>query len=226
MKILSMPENERPQEKLLFSGVKSLSMAELLALVIRTGSKERSALQLAQDILEQAYEYGGLAAADARELLEIAGVGQSKACAIAAGVELGRRLYSGPVDSRVIVRDSKDAAQTLMGDFDNEKREHLVELILNVKGEVEAKYTVSIGELSATSVHPREVFNPAIRKGAAGIIIAHNHPSGDPTPSREDIDATKRLVEAADIIGIKLVDHLIIGENSYVSLRAEGLIRD
>lgn len=226
MKIWDMPKEERPREKLIYSNPATLSTSELIALIIRTGNKDKSAIQLADDVIALGYDLEGLGNVDVKELLSIEGIGLSKACSIAASIELGRRVLLSERETRSLVRGANDAANILMNQLKYEKREHLVELLLNVKGEVEANYTVSIGELSATSVHPREVFNPAIRKGSAGIIVAHNHPSGDPTPSDEDILATERLLEASKIIGISLVDHVIIGHNSYVSLRAEGVIKD
>lgn len=226
MKIRNMPQEERPQEKLIYSNPSSLSTAELLALVIRTGNRGKSAVQLAEDVIAYSSDYDGLGNIDIKEMVDIDGIGVSKACSIVASIELGRRVLLKERDSRQTVSGASDAASILTNQLKFEKREHLVELMLNVKGEVEAHHTVSIGELAATSVHPREVFNPAIRKGAAGIIVAHNHPSGDPSPSAEDIEATERLLEASRIIGITLVDHIIIGHDSYVSIRAEGFIKD
>ncbi len=224
MSIHNMPEEERPREKLIYSNPSALSTAELLALIIRTGNRDKSAVQLAEEVITYSAAYDGLGNADVKELIELPGIGISKACSIAASIELGKRVLLSERDERETVRGSADAAAILMNQLKFEKREHLVALLLNVKGDIESKYTVSIGELSATSVHPREVFNPAIRKGAAGIIVAHNHPSGDPTPSEEDLITTKRLIDASEIIGITLVDHIIIGHNSYVSIRASGLI--
>lgn len=226
MQIKNMPECERPQEKLLYGGVQQLSNSELLALIIRTGTSKKSAVQLAEDVINHSCEVlGDLGRAEVKELTEIEGIGVSKACSIVASIELAKRLISDPGGSnRKTIRDCNDVAELLMQEMLYEKREKLIELILNVKGEVESKAVISVGELSGTNVHPREVFSPAIRRGAAAVIIAHNHPSGDPTPSDEDIMATKRLVEASKLIGIKLVDHVIIGNGTYTSLRAEGII--
>lgn len=149
----------------------------------------------------------------------------AKACSIVAGIELAKRLAADRCSgNKKTVRDCGDVVELLMEELVYEKREILIALLLNVKGEIESKEIISIGELSATNVHPREVFSPAIRKGAAGIIVVHNHPSGDPAPSDEDILATKRLIEAGQIVGIRLIDHVIIGNGSYTSLRAEGVI--
>ncbi len=224
MSIKEMPELERPQEKLLYSGAGSLSTAELIALVIRTGTSSKSAVQLAEDVLSYSNrEIGPLLDADVRELTQLDGIGVSKACSIVASLELARR-YSArnemlPRDS---MRNPDAVANVLMEELRGLKQEHLIAILVNAKCEVESKVTVSIGELTFTSIHPRDVFRPAIRKGAAGIILAHNHPSGDPTPSREDIESTRRLVEVAKVMGIKILDHIILGEGKYISLKTEG----
>lgn len=225
MQIKNMPVYERPQEKLIYRGVSALSTSELLALIIRTGSHNKSAVQLAEDVMAySSEEFGSLSASDVNELTEIDGIGTTKACSVIASIELAKRLSENASSDRRIITSPGDAAELVMDALRYEKREHLVELILNAKCEVESRVTISIGELSATSVHPREVFNPAIRRSAAGIIIVHNHPSGDPSASQEDIGSTRRLREAADIIGIKLLDHIIIGDGVYTSLKAEGML--
>ena len=226
MQIKDIPITEQPQEKLLYSGTDALSNAELLALVIRSGNSTKSCLELAEEVLSYSQtEIGGLGRACVRELTAIEGIGTAKACSIVAGIELAKRVMSdrGATD-RAVVRDCADVVDLVFEDVAYEKRELLIALLLNVKGEVESKEIISIGELAATNVHPREVFSPAIRKGAAGIVVVHNHPSGDPTPSQDDILATRRLIEASRIVGIKLVDHVIIGNGDYVSLKVEGVI--
>lgn len=224
MRMKDIPEQERPQEKMLYYGAGALSTPELLALIIRTGNMEKSAVQLAEDVL--AYSSGvddSLGRAEVRELMNLEGIGVSKACSIVASMELARRISSADKKRRgVYVKSPEDAADLLMDEMCQEKQEHLVELLLNAKCEVESRVTVSVGELTSTTIHPRDVFRPAIRKSAAGIIVAHNHPSGDPTPSGDDIAATRRLMKAADVVGIPLLDHLIIGRTTYVSLKKEG----
>lgn len=226
MQIKDIPITERPQEKLLYSGADTLSNTELLALIIRSGNGEKSAMELAEEVLSYSYtEAGGLGRACVRELTSIDGIGYAKACSIVAGMELAKRMMSDRCSGgRTIVRDCTDVVDLVMEDLAYEKREILIALLLNVKGEVESKEIISIGELAATNVHPREVFSPAIRKGAAGLVVVHNHPSGDPTPSNDDIIATRRLLDASRIVGIKLVDHVIVGNGSYTSLRVEGII--
>ena len=226
MQIKDMPSYERPQEKLLYRGAASLSNSELLALVIRTGTTEKSSIELAEDTLAYvANNIGSLGRAEAKELTKIDGIGLAKACSIVASIELSKRMYSDTISAnKMILRDCTDVAGLLMEEMLYEKRELLIEILLNVKGEVESKEIISIGELASTNIHPREVLSPAIRKGAAAIVIAHNHPSGDPTPSDDDIISTQRLIEASKIVGIKLIDHVIIGNGRYTSLKAEGII--
>ena len=226
MQIKQLPTQERPQEKLLYRGASSLSNAELMALVIRTGTSEKSAIQLGEDVISYvSSKVGDLGRADVRELTEIEGIGFSKASSIVASMELAKRLLGNSTSNhKIVIKDSADVANLLMEEMLYEKREFVIALLLNVKGEIESKEIISVGELSATNIHPREVFSPAIRKGAASIIVAHNHPSGDPTPSSEDVIATKRLLEASRIVGISLIDHVILGHRKYVSLKAEGII--
>ena len=224
MRIKDIPQEERPKEKLMYAGAESLSTSELLALIIRTGNSSKSAVQLAEDVLAySAKELGSLREADVQELTEIDGIGSTKACSIVASLELARRLMGRESDElRISMKNPESVANLLMEDMRGLKQEHLVALLLNAKCEIESRITVSIGELTSTVVHPREVFRPATRKGAAGIILAHNHPSGDPTPSQDDIQSTKRIMEVSKLVGIRLLDHLIIGDGRYISLRNEG----
>ena len=225
MQIKYMPETERPREKMLYSGPSTLSNAELLALIIRTGTGEKSAIQLAEDVISySALEAGDLGRIDVKELTEVEGIGLSKACSIVAGMELAKRYIAVPDAPRMRIKSCLDVVDLLTEDMLYEKREILMALLLNVKGEVESKEIISVGEINGTSAHPREVFRPAIRKGAASIILAHNHPSGDPAPSQEDIKSTERLLEVSEVVGVRLLDHIIIGNGSYVSLREQGII--
>lgn len=173
MRIKDIPQEERPKEKLMYAGAESLSTSELLALIIRTGNSSKSAVQLAEDVLAySAKELGSLREADVQELTEIDGIGSTKACSIVASLELARRLLGRESDeSRISMKNPESVANLLMEDMRGLKQEHLVALLLNAKCEIESRITVSIGELTSTVVHPREVFRPAIRKGAAGIIF-------------------------------------------------------
>ena len=228
MQIKDMPARERPQEKLMFAGPGTLSNAELLALVIRTGTSEKSAVQLAEEVIAYADTIaGGLSKADAKELTGIEGIGDAKACSVIAAVELSKRLISDRVmETSCRLTDSTDVADLLTKETMYEDREFFMAVYLNARMKVESKSIISIGSLDTTLVHPREVFSPAVRRGAAAVIVAHNHPSGDPDPSEEDILLTERLLESSRILGIRLVDHVIIGSGRYVSLRDEGLIPD
>ena len=214
-----------PQEKLLYSGASSLSDIELLALILRTGTSDKKVLQLADEVMTYTDELSqDICSIDARELLNIDGIGVSKACSIVASMELARRVREPSIISGKTITTAEDVAELYMERMRGAKREHVQLFILNTKCKIESEYTVSIGELNSADIHPREVFSVAIRRSAAAIIIAHNHPSGDPTPSNLDIAATKRLEAAGKIVGIKLLDHIIVGYDSYVSLRSEGII--
>lgn len=225
MQIKHMPVTERPQEKMIFAGPGSLSNSELLALVIRTGTNDKSAIQLAEDVLSYASSnVGDLGKAEVSELTEIDGIGTAKACSIVAALELSKRLVSGKVMETAVLTDCGDVAKLLMKEMMYETREIFMSIHLNTRLRIESKSIISIGNLDSAPVHPREVFAPAIRRGAAGIIVAHNHPTGDPSPSEEDIKVTERLLETSRIVGIRLVDHVIIGSGSYVSLKEMGYI--
>ena len=224
MQIKEMPVSERPQEKLLYGGVKGLSNSELLALIIRTGSTDRSAIQLAEEVISYTSDnIGDLGMAEVRELTDINGIGEAKACSIVAAMELSKRLKSDRLaGSKQRLRDSRDVADMLMDELAGEKREVFMAINLNTKLQIESKSLISIGNLDSAPVHPREVFSPAVKRGAAAVIVAHNHPSGDPTPSSQDIEVTVRLKEASEIIGIKLLDHVIVGNGRFTSMKSEG----
>ena len=228
MQIKNMPEAERPQEKMLYAGAGVLSNAELLALIIRTGTEQKSAVRLAEDVISYVYDTAGdLGAAEVRELTEIDGIGNAKACSIVAAMELSKRLISDRCGmQKTRIRDSRQVADLLAAEMMNEKRELFMTLNLNTKMQVESKSVISIGNIDSAPVHPREVFGPAIRRGAAAVVAAHNHPSGDPTTSAQDIEVTKRLIRASEILGIRFVDHVIVGNGRFISMKEEGLFGD
>ena len=228
MQIKKMPEAERPQEKMLYAGAGGLSNSELLALIIRTGTGDKSAVRLADEVISYANDNtGGLGSAEVKELTEIDGIGEAKACSIVAAMELSKRLISGQQGAvRIRIRDSRQVAEILMEEMMYEKREFFMTLNLNSKLQVESKSVISIGSLDSAPVHPREVFGPAVRRGAAAVVVAHNHPSGDPTPSPQDIDVTKRLIKASEILGIRLLDHVIVGNGCFTSMKSEGYFGD
>lgn len=217
-----IPHTERPRERMLAYGANALSHAELLAILLRTGTKSHSALHLAQHILLKYGHLKNLVDVSVDELTKIKGIGQAKAIQLLAGIELGRRISKSRLGDVVTVKSPRDAAMYLMEDLRHLKKENFVCLFLNTKNHIIAQETLSVGTLNASLVHPREVFRAAIRSSSASIICAHNHPSGDPTPSSEDITITRRLVEAGTLLGIEVLDHIIIGDNRYVSLKEQG----
>ena len=226
MLIRSLPEDERPQEKALRNGVGALSDAELIALIIRTGRQNASSISLAEDILSICDEgLFSMGTFDTDDLLGIDGIGPGKACTLMAAVELGKRIAASRKPEKYIADDPDSIADMFMEDLRYEKKEYFKSVLVNTRSEILSVDNVSVGELTRTLVHPREVFSRAVRKGAYGVIFVHNHPSGDPTPSEEDIITTARLVEGGDILGIKVLDHLIIGDGIYNSLRAMDIIK-
>ena len=224
MLIRDYPKEERPRERFLQDGPQSLSNQELLALLLRTGSREESVLQLSGRLINSFKGLRLLKEASVEELTVIKGIGEAKAIQILASVELGRRINNLNDQDRYVIRSPEDGANYCMEEMRFLSQEHFVCLYLNTKNQVLHKTTVFIGSLNASIVHPREVFKEAFRRSAASIICLHNHPSGDPSPSREDIEVTKRLVECGKIIGIEILDHIIIGEHKYVSLKEKGYL--
>ncbi|MFS0669428.1 DNA repair protein RadC [Peribacillus frigoritolerans] len=224
MLIRDYPKEERPRERFLQDGPQSLSNQELLALLLRTGSREESVLQLSGRLINSFKGLRPLKEASVEELTVIKGIGEAKAIQILASVELGRRINNLNDQDRYVIRSPEDGANYCMEEMRFLSQEHFVCLYLNTKNQVLQKTTVFIGSLNASIVHPREVFKEAFKRSAASIICLHNHPSGDPSPSREDIEVTKRLVECGKIIGIEVLDHIIIGEHKYVSLKEKGYL--
>ena len=225
MKIREMPAWEMPREKLLRYGKENLSTAELLAILLRTGNRHRSAIDLAYELL--AMDSRGLryiAECTPEELASINGVGKVKACQILAAIELGRRIAASPLEKNAVIKSSGDIADIFMEKLRYEKKEHFFCVMMNAKGEILEEREVSIGDLNSSQVHPREVFAGAVRRSAGCVAFVHNHPSGSPTPSQDDIDSTKRLVEAGRLLGIPVLDHIIIGDGTYASMKAEGLL--
>ncbi len=215
-RISELPSVDRPREKLFAKGEAALSDAELLAVLLGSGTKQLSVLDLSVRIL--AALDGQLANADASSLLEVHGVGKAKACQVLAAMELGRRHLSR---RRAVVRDAEDALPYLAG-IRNERQEHFVCLSLNGANEVLATRVVTVGLLDSNQVHPREVFADPITDRAASILCAHNHPSGTLEASPEDLAITRRLVKAGEVLGIRVLDHLIVTEEGFLSLKQEG----
>ncbi|WP_270452695.1 RadC family protein [Halonatronomonas betaini] len=222
--IKELPLEDRPREKLISYGESKLSNSELIAILLGSGTRGRTAIELAQDILCQSSGLIGLADLSIDELTQKKGIGQSKASRLKVAFELGRRLSDFSPAKKTILRSPIHAVDYMQSRLKLKKQEIFLVVLLDIKSQVIKVEEISKGGLAKSIVHPREVFKTAIRASAAGIILGHNHPSGNTTASSEDINITNKLIEAGNIIGIKVIDHLIIGDNSYLSMREEGLI--
>ncbi len=229
-----LPPRERPRERLARLGAAALSDAELLAILLRTGDagSGASALDLARQLLVYGTRRTGsedralrfLATATVEELGQIRGIGPAKAAQVKAGVELGRRVVCDQTRAGAVIRNPSDAARLFMPQLRDLEQEHLYAVLVDAKGRVLSTDLVSVGGLSASMAHPREVFKAAVRKNAHAMVLVHNHPSGDPTPSPDDLAVTRRLVDAGRLLGIEVLDHIIIGDNRYASFRQIGMI--
>lgn len=213
---------DRPRERLIRQGAESLSNQELIAILLRTGTKNESVLVLANRVLSSFDKIQDLKNATVEEFMTVNGIGQAKAVQLLAAAELGKRIYRKHSEGRYTIRSPEDAAAYLMTDMSSLSQEHFVVLFLNVKNEIMHKQTLFIGSLNSSIVHPRDIFREAVKRSAASIVCAHNHPSGNPSPSPEDIEVTKRLIEAGSIMGIELLDHIIIGDHKFISLKEKG----
>lgn len=222
--IKQLPPEGRPRERLVAEGPRALSLAELLAVIIRTGNPAtgETAIDLAQRLLGVAGSGSGglsqLLNAGVEELSRIPGIGIAKAAQVRAALELGRRM-AGASDRPVVVAGPEDVWALLRDDLGHREQEHLQVVLLSIRNGVLGVETVAVGGLSSSVITPREIFRPAIRRNAAAIVLAHNHPSGDVTPSSDDIMFTGRVIAAGEVVGIAVLDHLIIGNDNYTSLR-------
>lgn len=222
--IKDVPKEDRPRERLLNFGASHLSNQELIAILVGSGTREESVMDLSNRILMHFEGIHLLADATIEELTAIKGIGPAKGVAILAAIELGRRISQHKPQDRYVIRSPKDGADYVMEEMRNLNQEHFIVLFLNTKNQIIHRQTVFIGSLNASIVHPREIFREAVKRSSASIICVHNHPSGDPTPSQEDIQVTRRLVESGKMIGIELLDHLIIGDRKFVSLKEKGYL--
>lgn len=220
--IKDLPKEERPRERFVKYGANSLSNQELLAILLRTGTKKKSAMSLATNILQKFESIKNINDATIEELLSINGIGTTKAVQVLCAIELGKRIMTHIPNNSFSIRSPEDCANLLRNELKHLKQEHFMCVYLNVKNEVITKKTLFIGSLNRSIVHPREVFKEAVKRSAASIICVHNHPSGDPTPSQNDINVTKRLLEVGKIMGIDVLDHIIIGGDNFVSLKEKG----
>lgn len=223
--IKDIPVEDRPRERLIKYGSEALSNSELLAIILRTGSKSETAIDMATRLLISNKEgLKFLSTCTIQELSQVKGIGNAKASQIKAAVELGKRLKNYRNDNKIKISSPEDIADLVMEEMRYLKKEHLKVIFLNTKNIVIDMQDLSMGSLNASVVHPREIYSEAIRRSSAAIIICHNHPSGDPTSSQEDINITKRLFEVGKLVGIDLLDHVIIGDGCYISLKEKGIL--
>lgn len=213
---------EAPRERLVRFGPQSLRSDELLAVILQSGNKSASVHDLANRVLQTVGGVYGLLDTQIEELVEISGIGLGKALQIAAAVELGRRIVHKPTLHKTQIRSADDAAEYFMDRLRHLKKEHFVTLHLDTKHCIIGEEVTSVGSLDASIVHPREIFKLAVKRSASAILCLHNHPSGDPTPSPEDIAVTRRLCEAGRLLGIDVLDHIVVGDGQFVSLKARG----
>jgi DNA repair protein RadC len=221
--IRDLPVDERPRERLAHAGEGALSMAELLAMILRTGVGGESALSLATRLISRYGGLPGLARASFTELRAEKGLGPAKTAQLKAALELGRRMLLSAPEDRFVVRSPADVAQLLMAEMSHLEQEHFRVLYLDTRNRLLGSETVYVGSLNASHIRVSEVFREAVKRNCASIIVAHNHPSGDPTPSPEDVEVTRQLVAAGNLLDIEVLDHLIIGQQRFVSLRERGL---
>lgn len=224
--IKDWPEEDRPREKLLDKGAGALTDAELLAIILRTGnaSTAESALDHARQLLGKFDGLRGIDTASIRELKAIKGIGPAKIAQIKAALEIGRRLGEKKWQAGSPLRSSEDVYRHFREHLEGEKREIFYVVLLTNKNRKIREVKISEGSLTASLVHPREVFNPVVRESAAGVIFVHNHPSGDPAPSPEDMELTRRLKEVGELMGVRVLDHVVIGHDRYFSFNDRGLL--
>ncbi|MGH7229828.1 MAG: RadC family protein [Nitrospiraceae bacterium] len=222
--ISGWPLSERPRERLFQEGPEALSDAQLLAILLRVGRPDSSAVQVAIELLAQVQGLQGLAHRGLDELCQVAGVGPAKAAQLRAAIELGKRVLATPLSTGTQIGSSEDIFKHYYPRLRDVRHEIFKTILLDAKHMIVRDVTVSEGSLTLSIVHPREVFNLAVRESAAAVIFLHNHPSGDPQPSHEDRELTARLVAAGELLGIRVLDHLIIGDGHYVSFADRGWI--
>jgi DNA repair protein RadC len=224
--IKDWPAEDRPREKLLAKGPQSLSDTELLAIILRNGnaSTGESAIDHARLLLGQFGGLKGMEEAASSDLGKVKGIGPAKIAQIKASLELARRIGSHKWEPGQSLRSSEDVFRHFRDDLEKEKRELFYVVLLNNKNKKIRDVKISEGSLTASLVHPREVYNPVIRESAAAVIFVHNHPSGDPAPSPEDIEITRRLKEVGDVMGIRVLDHVVVGRDRYFSFNDKGML--
>jgi DNA repair protein RadC len=219
-----LPKPERPRERLQKFGPEALSAQELLALVIGRGIPKKSVMSIAQELLVRFGNIKAISEASLEELSQIKGIGLAKAAQIKACFELGKRQDLEPELRDFDIKDPQSVVKAIRASIKDKAKEHFKLILLNPRNKIIGISTISIGILNASLVHPREVFKDAITHSAASVVLAHNHPSGDPEPSEDDITITKRLIEAGKILGIEVMDHIIIAKNGFFSFKEKGLV--
>jgi DNA repair protein RadC len=224
--IKDWPQDDRPREKLLQKGPQALSDTELLAIILRNGnaSTGESAIDHARLLLGQFDGFRGIDEASVTELEKVKGIGPAKIAQMKASLEMARRLGSRKWESGQPLRSSEDVFHHFRHDLEKEKKELFYVILLNNKNKKLREVKISEGSLTASLVHPREVYNPVIRESAAAVIFVHNHPSGDPAPSQEDIEITRRLKEVGEVMGVRVLDHVVIGHDRYFSFSDRGML--
>jgi DNA repair protein RadC len=222
-RIKELPLSDQPRERLVVVGPAALSDAELLAILLRVGVPGLNVLHLAQQTLLEYGGWSGLLRVDHNDLCQRHGMGVAKAATVKAALEIGRRLLLAGPDERMQIKSPSDAATLLMVEMGHLDQEHLRAVLLDTKNRVQQVATIYIGSVNSAQIRVGEVFKEAIRRNSAALIVAHNHPSGDPTPSPEDILVTRQIVEAGKLLDVECLDHLVIGRGRYVSMRERGL---
>lgn len=221
-RIRDLPNDDLPRERLARHGGGALSTAELVAIIVRSGGPGQSALQIAQTLVAR-FGLVGIVHASLDELCAVAGCGPATAVQLKAAVELGRRLAVPPADTRVRIAAAADIARLLAPEMARLEQEHLRVVLLTTRHDVLAVHEVYKGSVNQSQVRPAEVFREAVRRNAPAVVVVHNHPSGDPAPSPDDIHLTRQLVQAGRLLGVRLVDHVVIAEHGWASLRERGL---
>ena len=219
-----LPADERPREKMKERGAQALGNSELLAILLRTGNFQESALRIAENLLDRQGGLAGFGNATLEEFEQVKGVGEAKAITVMAAIELGRRVTTLAPVERPIIRTPDDVAALLMPRFRYETKESFIAILLSTKNHVLKTAVISVGSLNASIVHPRELFREAINASAAAVILAHNHPSGDPAPSPEDVSLTRKLVDAGKLLDIPVLDHIVLGDGKYISFKEKGIL--
>lgn len=219
LRIMDMPLNIRPREKMFHMGAKNLSEAELLAILLGTGSTKENALKLGEKVLRQ-FPLQKLREKNLQEIVKYPGVGMAKAARIAAAIELGERLFAPTSVTKILIKSAQDVLSEVR-DIAGKRQEYLIVLYINARHELLLKETVGMGSLNSLQITPKEIFSPALQTPCASIIVVHNHPSNDPHPSDDDIHFTRRIHEAGEVMGIPLVDHVIVSKSGYYSFKED-----